>query len=76
MQDEASHTTKVVNKESNLQKINVERKVNFYVTIGDSHQLINLIYKYSASSAATPDQPCLQTVPPPGGLAMTTLYTG
>ena len=34
-------------------------------------QLINLIYKYSASSAATPDQPCLQTVPPPGGLAMT-----
>ena len=58
MQDEASHTTKVVNKESNLQKINVERKVNFYVTIGDSHQLISCDVIHRPDGSA--DQPDLQ----------------
>ena len=55
MQDEASHTTKVVNKESNLQKINVERKVNFYVTIVDSHQLISCDVIHRPDGSA--DQP-------------------
>ena len=72
MQDEASHTTKVVNKESNLQKIDVERKVNFFVTIGDSHQLISCDVIHRPDGSA--DQPdLLMPIPPTQLLRQTSL---